>query len=262
MNRKRITAMLVAGSVAVVVVLHYLGFLTGPEIGLRNVIDQTSHLLYRWAIPNVQNSQNNSNTDPAINQVGDQCAPESATIKELQDENDSLRDQIGFLKLVPQHVGADVIGRNIDPIGTTVVINRGSRDGIAVGNPVIVSRGFIIGKVARVDPTSAVVRLLSDNESKIAATIMNREKSIGLVEGGFGITVRLNFIPQNEIVRPGDVVVTSGLEPNIPRGLSLGTVEIVEKNPQEPFQQAILKPLADLHSLTVVSVLITTSTNK
>lgn len=253
MSRKGLTASLVAGIIGAVIGLHYLGWLTGLEITVRGLIDQPARFLYRLAIPNV----GQPNQAPA-NQTagsGDQCAPESAAIQRLEEENTALRDQLNFLKAAPTHVGADVIGRNIDPIGTTVVVNRGERDGIVVGNPVIVGRGFIVGEVARVDPTTSVVRLLSDNHSKIGATVANRDKSLGIVEGGFGITVRLNFIPQNEIVRPGDVVITSGLESNVPRGLSIGTIEFVEKNPQEPFQRAILKPLADLHALTVVSII-------
>lgn len=254
MSRKGRTVGLVIIIIGAIIGLHYLGWLTRTEIAVRGLIDQPTRFLYRLAIPKLGQA-NSSVTSPVGANQGDQCAPESASIQRLEEENNALRDQLHFLKISPTYVGADVIGRNIDPIGTTIVVNRGARDGILVGNPVIVGRGLIVGEVARVDATTSVVRLLSDNQSKIGATVSNHDKSLGIVEGGFGIAVRLNFIPQNEIVRPGDVVITSGLEANVPRGLSIGTVEVVEKNPQEPFQQAILKPLADLHALTVVSII-------
>lgn len=255
MSRKRTTTALVVGILGGIIGLHYLGWLTIPETAARSVFDRISFFLYRLAIPRLTNDIG-SGLNKGTNIGDNQCSPENATIERLEEENVALRDQLNFLRDTPRHVGADVIGRNIDPMGTTIIINRGAKDGIAVGNPVIIGRGFMIGAVARVDSTTSIVRLLSDNHSKVGATVANRDKSIGIVEGGFGITVRLNFIPQNEVVRPGDVVISSGLEATIPRGLSIGTVEIVEKNPQEPFQKAILKPLADLHALTVVSVII------
>jgi rod shape-determining protein MreC len=144
----------------------------------------------------------------------------------------------------------------LDPLGTTIIIDRGSADGLTNGHPVIVGNGLLIGKLVRVDEHTSVVRLLSDYQSRVAATVVNREKSLGLVEGGYGLTVKLDLIPQNEVIRPGDVIITSGLEAYIPRGLVIGTVEVVEKKTQEPFQQAIIKTAADLHSITLVSILL------
>jgi len=77
------------------------------------------------------------------------------------------------------------------------------------------------------------------------------------VEGGYGISLRMNLIPRDEAVRIGDQVVSSGLEKNIPRGLLIGTVAVIENEPYKPFQQAILNSVADLSKLTVVGALLT-----
>lgn len=181
-------------------------------------------------------------------------------LKLLEEENENLRAELRFFTSTTyNHVGADVIGRTIDPIGTTIIIDRGSESGIAINNPVITGNGWLVGKIARVEQTTAIVRLINDNQSKVAATAMNMVKSIGLVEGGYGISVRMNFIPQNEIIKFGDIVITSGLERGVPRGLIIGTVEVVEKKPQEPFQQAILKTAANLHTLTSLSIITSAS---
>lgn len=180
-----------------------------------------------------------------------------ATVARLETENFALRDQLDFFasSTIP-HVGADVIGRDIDPLGTTLVINAGTRAGLAVDQPVITGNGQLIGTIVRVSETTSIVRLLTDPQSRLAATVLNRDHSLGVVEGGYGISVRLNLIPQNEVVVPGDFIVSSGLEPTLPRGLYIGQVEVVEKKPQQPFQEAVLKTAADLHHLTVVSVLL------
>lgn len=174
----------------------------------------------------------------------------------LEEENKNLRDQLLFFQRSSNlHVGATVIGRTVDPLGTIITIDKGSTDNIFIGNPVIISSGILIGEIISTLPETSMVRLINDNNSKIGAMIMNGEKSIGLVEGGYGLGVHMNFIPQNEVVVPGDIIVTSGLTEGMPRGLIIGKVEVIEKQPHEPFQQAILNPLADLSHLTAVSVI-------
>lgn len=213
-----------------------------------------------------------TNSDASINQKIDEpfdpelieavCAIDVAENTLLKEENDELRKQIDFFsKNRYYHLGAEVIGRTVDPLSTVVTINRGATDGIAPSNPVIVGDGVLVGTVIETFDTIAYVRLLNDNQSKIGATLLNTERTIGLVEGGYDIGVQMNYIPQNEIVKPGDIVVTSGLTENMPRGLTIGKVEFIEKQPLEPFQQAILNPIADLSYLTLVSVIITTTTH-
>jgi rod shape-determining protein MreC len=90
----------------------------------------------------------------------------------------------------------------------------------------------------------------------IAATILNKDASLGVVEGGYGLSVRMNFIPRNEDVFVGDKIITSGLEESIPRGLLIGEVAVLENEAYQPFQQAVLATAIDPSKLTVVSVLI------
>jgi rod shape-determining protein MreC len=100
------------------------------------------------------------------------------------------------------------------------------------------------------------VRLLNDNSSKIGATILNTDRSLGVVEGGYGLSVKMNFIPRNEIVKVGDIIVTSGLEAGMPRGLLIGSVTAIENETYRPFQAALLLPGTDLSKLSIVSILI------
>lgn len=190
------------------------------------------------------------------------CAIDTAELVQLKEENEELRKQLSFFsKNSFEHVGAEVIGRTVDPLSTVVTINRGLTDGVVATNPVIVGDGVLVGTVIQAFDTISHVRLINDNQSKIGATLLNGERTIGLVEGGYDIGVQMNFIPQNEIVNPGDIVVTSGLTENMPRGLMIGKVEFIEKQPLQPFQQAILNPIADLSYVNTVSIIITTTTH-
>ena len=175
----------------------------------------------------------------------------------LTEENDNLREQLNFLDKETISIGADVISRSTDVLRNTIVINRGLEDGVLMDLPVITGRGFYIGKIKRVDSNSSVVQLISDQYSRVASTVLNKEKSIGVVEGGFGLSLQMNLIPQNEYISVGEDVITSGLEENIPYGLILGHIDIVEKEPYQPFQKALLSPYVNLNKIQTVSVLLT-----
>jgi len=246
--------------------LHWVGLLSPMEKGARFVIYAGSHALYQWTIGISQAMRFSESKKKLIQEVDSLKAKQNDTtvdqtrLKIVEDENTELREQLHFFATHNVvHVGAEVIGRSINPLGTEVIINKGVRDGIGLNNPVIVGDGILIGKISSVDTENATIRLINDNNSKIAASIINNAKSIGLVEGGYGIGVHMNFIPQNEAVNPNDVVVTSGLTEGIPRGLLIGTVQLVEKQPHEPFQQAVLQPIADLSHIYLVSVIIHTA---
>lgn len=244
MRPRLITAASILFVLALVVAAQQHGWLAPLENLAHRGFNGVSRALYRTSV----SGDGGVATSTAILE---------AAVARLEAENFALRDQLDFFATssIP-HVGADVIGRDIDPLGTTLVINAGTRAGLAVDQPVITGNGQLIGTIVRVSETTSIVRLLTDPQSRLAATVLNRDHSLGVVEGGYGISVRLNLIPQNEIVVPGNFIVTSGLEPTLPRGLYIGQVEVVEKKPQQPFQEAVLKTAADLHHLTVVSVLL------
>lgn len=265
MQRKSAILLSVTSIIFVVILFHYIGWLSLPEKWVRSLINTPSSYIFKTTNA-VQGTQTFVSSKKELSeriqalesQIGSLSVDQSK-LALLEDENKRLREQLNFITTSSIHsVGAEAIGRSIDPIATTIIINRGERDGIREGNPVIIGSGILVGKVISVHEASAIVQLINDTQSRVAATVLNnKEHSLGIVEGGFGIAVRLKFIPQNEEIRGGDIITTSGLEGNIPRGLLIGTIEAVERKPQEPFQEALLKPIYNLNDITVVSVLLT-----
>jgi len=243
MEYRRKIAFIITVVIISVVLLHRFGWLVPIENASRHFINRGSGALYGLQDTLATETEAEEYREDLLN----------IRLELLERENMELRSQLNFFETVSyQHVGADVIGRSIDPIGTTIILNRGFFSGAQVGDPVIVGSGVLIGKVARVESDTSIVRLINDNSSRIAATATNEDRSLGLIEGGFGLSVRMNFIPQNEIISQGDVIVTSGLESFIPRGLLIGVVEVVEKTPQGPFQQAVLTTTVDLARLSLL----------
>lgn len=255
----------VLGITAVVgftILLHSLGWLGLLERSFRSIPDVGSRFLYHASValeegrqlPESETLEKEYFRLLEVEQQYKLCQVEQTILTE---ERDELREQLHFVSRVGyRSVGADVIGKNIEPLGNTLIINRGSQDGLHLHQPVVTKQGMLIGKLARVDESTAVIRLLNDPSSKIAATVLNQDHSLGLIEGGYGLTVQMNFIPQNEIIMIGDAAITSGLEQGIPRGLLIGTIDTVQKEAYQPFQQAVITPAANLNTITTVSILI------
>ncbi len=244
------------------IALHYKGWLAAPERVLRSGIEgasssflnvsDLSKYIASFFSDKIELSKKITQLEIDLRS----SMVDKAKLTRLEEENLLLREQLRFSTSTNSGgIGAEAIGRGIDPLGTTIIIDKGKRDGIEVGKAVVTGNGIFIGKIVNVHENSSIVQLINDTQSRIAATILNRDHSLGIVEGGFGISVRLKFIPQNEEVKPGDTIITSGLQEHIPRGLVMGTIEAVEKKPQEPFQQAILKPLQNLNNIYAVTVL-------
>jgi rod shape-determining protein MreC len=126
--------------------------------------------------------------------------------------------------------------------------------------PAIAGKGIIIGKVIRTNEHSSHIRLVNDSLSRVEATTLNHDQTIGVVEGGFGISLQMKFVPRSEVIRVNQQVITSGREPGIPRGLLLGTVTTVENEAYQGFQRVTLSPNIDLSKLSFVSIILTPST--
>lgn len=246
-----------------IIFFHYLRWLNGIEVGLRYLISPFSTAINNWRI-DISDKLNFSNSKEDINQKYNLCIFKNqglevndTKLRLLEQENGELKKQLNFSQSKKYSmVTTQVVGKNMDSIEKMVIINAGEASGIKIDQPVIVGDGIIIGTIAKVEKDISMVRLLNDNQSKVAATILNKDGSLGVVEGGYGLSVRMNFIPRNEVILVGDKIVTSGLDQNIPRGLLIGEVAVAENEAYQPFQQAILTTTADLSKLTIVSVLI------
>lgn len=181
---------------------------------------------------------------------------EKAQIEILKKDNEELKKQLGFKQNQKfKTIAASVISRALETGDQSLLLDIGTRDGVYPGQPVIVGNGTLIGKIIETQEKTSWVRLLSDNRSKIAGAILNSEQSIGVVEGGYGLSIKMNFIPRNELVKIGDFITTSGLEEGIPRGLIIGKIAALENEAYKPFQQAIITPAANLDKIYLVNVI-------
>ncbi|MBN1430300.1 MAG: rod shape-determining protein MreC [Anaerolineae bacterium] len=150
-------------------------------------------------------------------------------------------------------VTADVIARDTSGYLRWVIINRGVRDGIRIGNPVISDQG-LVGYVDDIAANTAWVRLIIDQSSAVNARLQNA-RAEGTVFGQLQGTLLMGLIPQEMLIEPDDMVLTSGLGGKFPAGIVIGQVTSVQRQPAELFQQAQLRPMVDFGRLEIVSVI-------
>ncbi len=190
-----------------------------------------------------------------------QLLSENEKLKIVQDENRELREYLDFLSENEyKYVLANVISKgslvNSSDNDKIIIIDKGLKDGIFSGLAVVDSKGMIIGKIFNVEDKISQAYLIVDQNCKLAAMIQNKDKTSGVTQGDLGLTIEMDFIPQNEEIFKGNIVVTSGLEENIPKGLVIGKVSQVNQENNEVWQHAVIEPIINLDNLSVVSVLL------
>jgi len=198
-----------------------------------------------------------------------QLIAENVKLRFLEEENLALRKHLNFLnKDNRRYLMANIISRGeltgaSSEGNQSVVIDKGFRDGLFAGLAVVSSRaygtssqGVIIGKIVNVKEHIAEIYLVTNKNSKLAASILGENKTSGIASGELGLTIKMDFIPQTENIKAGDIVATSGLEQSIPRGLVIGRVTKVSKENNEVWQTATIEPMVDLDGLSIVSVLL------
>jgi len=151
-------------------------------------------------------------------------------------------------------IAANVIGEDVTPWFRTVIIDRGSVDGVREGMPVIAAAG-VVGRVVRSSANSSRLLLLTDHASAMAATVQ-RSRARGVVKGKAGGICSLEFSQRGEDVKVGDVVVTSGIGGVFPKGLPIGEVTMVRKGEYGIFQSVDLRPFVSMSRLEHVLVLV------
>lgn len=193
-------------------------------------------------------------------------------LEQLRDQNEQLRSRVAeleearlenerlnaLLKITQTNkldvLGAHVIGRPTNSWEGVITIDRGSRDGVKAGMPVIGSEG-LLGQTVDVGPVTSKVRLISDQRSGVAAFVQ-RNRAPGIVRGSIEGGISLDFVSTETTVRAGDVVITSGMGGVYPKGLVIGEVIEVDRRRNRLYQEIAVRPAAELVRIEEVAVLI------
>ena len=178
-----------------------------------------------------------------------------AQLIELEKENKVLREalEIGLEKEFKLSL-AEVVSKDISQ--DSILINKGSKDGIANNSPVITQQKTLVGKIGEVYENFSRVILISNKESSFDAKISDPENDIsGVVNGKGNLQLFLDFVPQEKEIKEGDFIVTTSLGGIFPKGLLVGQIGKVLRSDIEPFQQAKIRPAFDIRELETVFII-------
>lgn len=166
-----------------------------------------------------------------------------ARLRELELENERLRSLVETLPtLTPGSVAASVVGYY--PLEMTATFSAGSRHGVKVGAPVVAPKG-LVGVVEHVDATTCRVLLNTSDRFAVGARIAGMEsRAAGVARGTGGPNLILDHLSEGAIVTVGDRVVTSGVGQRYPKGILVGTIVRVWRDPSYGFVRAWVEPAA------------------
>lgn len=164
----------------------------------------------------------------------------------LTEQNVRLRELLNSSAVLDEDVlVTELIGIDPDPYSQRILIDKGSQDGVYIGQPVLESRG-LAGQVIEVMPYSARVLLITDPSHGIPVQV-NRN---GLRTIAVGTTdqesMDLRHVSNNADIKEGDLLVTSGMGQRFPAGYPVAIVTHVEPSSSQPFAQIAAKPTAAL----------------
>jgi rod shape-determining protein MreC len=215
--------------------------------------------LYGWFDGLVGAREENERLRAQVERLQQQAIENRTAAREV----DRLREQIQFLDLPGladyRRVNTRVISHPPSQSQKELVIAAGSDDGVRIHSPVL-SGGALVGEVTEVTGSTALVTLIIDETSAVAASTL-RTGATGLVQPGPGDSLVLDRVTKDKDVAVTDLVVTAGSRverlPSIfPRGIPIGVVTNASQTDTDPFKHVQVEPLVDLNDLYAVTVLV------
>lgn len=164
-----------------------------------------------------------------------------AKLDEALSENKRLKEILAVKdKLASRAVVSRVTGRDFSNWSESLIIDKGSKDGVRE-NMAVLANGAVIGKVTASGPSSARVSLVTDPEIRVSV-VSQRGRVGGLLYGiGRGRSI-MKFIPKDADIKPGDLIVTSSVSGAYPQGFLVGKVLSVKFELNKLYRFAVTEP--------------------
>jgi len=178
---------------------------------------------------------------------------EIARLKNLEEENNVLRQALELnLKKDFNLVFARVFGRSIKE--DSVLINKGSVDGMYVGMPVITEDKIIVGQISEVYKNYSKINLISHPESVFNVEVQGKN-IIGIVRGEGRFRLNLDFVSKTADLQEEDILLTGSAEKIFPPNLFVGLVRDIQRSDLEPFQKSRVVSFLNIRNIRNVFVI-------
>ncbi|MDD5625848.1 MAG: rod shape-determining protein MreC [Patescibacteria group bacterium] len=247
----------------IVIVLLFFAFSNGGKSTLFFLLTPFEKLSYKISghPKNFIECQNWQNDKSALENEINNLKTENTKLQIYQTENQTLKNHLNFLNnSKDSFVLANIIGKRIETGYTWFLLDKGKKDGVNIGLAVVDENGTLVGTIIKVEDYLSFLQPIFDSHSQIAADIIikgeNPDSVSGIVQGEYGLTMKMNYIPLDKAIKTGDIIITSGLEENIRRGLIIGEIAEINKKPNAVFQEAVIKSPKSLSDLRIASIIL------
>jgi rod shape-determining protein MreC len=225
------------------------GLVYGVQKGVYATVSGISGFFYRYI-----NVAGLERENIYLKREVDRLYGEVNRLQEQESQIKRLTKLLEFREASPEtFIAANVIGRETGPWMETLMIDKGTLDGVEPYMGVVTPRG-VVGKVIKTFRHGAQVLLLTDVNSAIAA-IVQRTRDEGIVHGAGMGKARLKYLSPVAEIAAGDLLVTSGLEGSFSKGVLIGRVNKVQRQGNDFFLDITVTPEMLLSKLEEVLVL-------
>jgi rod shape-determining protein MreC len=179
---------------------------------------------------------------------------DTVSLKELDLENKRLRREIGApVRKQFATVFANVIGKSVNTWQATVILDKGTKDGVKKAMPVATADG-LVGQVMSTTADSCLVQLIMDQKSAVGIRLQD-SRATGIIEGEGKDELQLNYLPKGVKTAKSEMVITSGLGGIYPADIVVGSVTRAAKDTDGLFQNVQVSPAVDFWTLEEVFII-------
>jgi rod shape-determining protein MreC len=169
-------------------------------------------------------------------------------------ENERLRELLALKEKEHDYVtSARIIARSTDQWSNTVILDKGLADGVMKDMIAVTEKG-LVGKIASSSQSYSYLLLLADINFSAAARLQE-SRTEGVISGTGFRKCQLKYIPDEEEVKKGNIVITSGLDSFFPEGIPVGYVSKVDKKAFGFFQDIEVRPFVDNAKIEIVAII-------
>lgn len=189
-----------------------------------------------------------------LDEYADQVAQLEETRRTIESLYDLLDEQKRNYSLNP--LAATVIGTDAGNYFSTLTLDVGRKNGVEP-YMAVVSQGGLVGVTYEVEDYKCQVRCIISSDCTVAALIQSTRDQ-GSIKGTMGVNgepmCRMYYLPENAIARPGDMIVTSGVGLEFPKGIPIGEVRESTRGMEENKSYVVVEPIVDFQHLEYVTV--------
>ena len=174
-----------------------------------------------------------------LQQATSELRTKQVSFDQLQLENELLKKELDYKNKSPYQLQSCNI-LSMDPQNTTdaMVLGCGNDTGIKIGQAVI-SQGYLIAKIVYVGSQTSTAVLITNNQSSVDAKV-SKNNVEGIVRGSFGSGLVFDLVSQSAEINENDLIVTAGIDPNIPKNIMIGQIGQVISGNNDLFKRLTL----------------------